>query len=180
MLCIKVILNFFSVEYLLHYNDLIMLCRPVAQPPPISSLHQRLNPSVYGPHFQHKSTDNSEHNRSSSSDSEARSSPQNRLPLNGVSSHNSESNNVHISINRRIGLPAAFFFPENQTTPPDLNGDTSSSKRRPFSQDETQLLNLEIPSSESETYSPKGSLNSSTTATEKTSKFLLKCMHSIT
>lgn len=143
--------------------------RAITQPPPPTSLHQRLTPSVYGQqHLQLKSTENSsEPNRSPNSENEARSSPPNRLPVNGVSTHNSESNNVHISINRRIGLPPAFFFPENQTPPLDLNGDVSVLKRRPFPQDETQLLNLEIPNSESETHSPKGS-NSPPSATDKT------------
>lgn len=146
--------------------------RHINQLPPPVSLHQRLAPSVYGQqHLQSKSNseNSSESNRSPNSDNESRNSPQNRLPINGVSTHNSESNNVHISINRRIGLPPSFFFPENQTPPSDLNGDISASKRRPFTQDETQLLNLEIPNSESETHLLKSSHSSSST-TDKTSK----------
>lgn len=151
--------------------------RHITQLPPPVSLHQRLTPSVYGQqHLQSKSNseNSSESNRSPNSDNESRNSPQNRLPINGVSTHNSESNNVHISINRRIGLPPSFFFPENQTPPSDLNGDISASKRRPFTQDETQLLNLEIPNSESETHLLKSS-NSSSSTTDKTSK----CFHSV-
>ena len=155
--------------------------RHITQPPPPVSLHQRLAPSVYGQqHLQSKpnSENLSESNRSPTSDNESRNSPQNRLPSNGISTHNSESNNVHISINRRIGLPPAFFFPENQTPPSDLNGDLSTSKRRPFTHDESQLLKLEIPNSESETHSPKISSSSSCT-TDKTSKCFI-CYSSIT
>ncbi|CAL1270247.1 unnamed protein product [Larinioides sclopetarius] len=128
---------------------------------PPTSFHQRLAPSVYGHHSISKgeSSDAS----SNSTETEARSSPQNRLLVNGnITNHNSESNNVHISLNRRIGMPPAFYFPENQTPPSDLNGTDPSSmaKRRPFSQEEMQLLNLEIPSSESEMHSPKTSSNS--------------------
>lgn len=74
-------------------------------------------------------------------------------------------------------MPPAFYFPENQTPPSDLNGSTSDSsgsvggKRKPYSsQDGMQMLNLEIPSSESEMNSPKGSSHLSSSLIDKTSK----------
>ncbi|GFV19108.1 apoptosis-stimulating of p53 protein 1 [Trichonephila clavipes] len=137
---------------------------------PPSSLHQRLAPSVFGHHPPQKG-ESSESN-SNSTETEARSSPQNRLPVNGTLSNHSasESNNVHISLNRRIGMPPAFYFPENQTPPSDLNGTDPSAiaKRRPFPQDEMQLLNLEIQTSENEMHSPKNSANLTNNVAEKT------------
>ncbi|XP_042895247.1 apoptosis-stimulating of p53 protein 1 isoform X3 [Parasteatoda tepidariorum] len=132
--------------------------RVVTQVPPISN-HHRLAPSVYNHHLHQKTTsDNSDSGTSLNGEIEARSSPQNRLPINGNnSSHSAETNNMHISLNRRIGLPPAFYFPENQTPPSDLNGSDSSlnSKRRPFTQDSNQHLILEVQTSENEMNSPK-------------------------
>ncbi|KFM66423.1 Apoptosis-stimulating of p53 protein 1, partial [Stegodyphus mimosarum] len=141
------------------------------QVPSSSSIHQRLAPSVYGQHQLIKSVDSAaDPGRSQNSDSNARNSPQNRLPVNGsITTHGVESNNVHISLNRRIGMPPAFYFPENQTPPSDLSSSDISAhaKRRPFSQEDSQLLNnLETQSSESETHSPKSS--SSSCGIEKT------------
>ncbi|GFS70778.1 relA-associated inhibitor, partial [Nephila pilipes] len=123
-------------------------------------------PSVFGHHPPQKG----ETSDSNSTETEARSSPQNRLPVNGTLSNHSasESNNVHISLNRRIGMPPAFYFPENQTPPSDLNGTDAIAKRRPFPQDEMQLLNLEIQTSENEMHSPKSSVNLSNSMADKT------------
>ncbi|XP_054712510.1 apoptosis-stimulating of p53 protein 1-like isoform X2 [Uloborus diversus] len=144
--------------------------RLLSQVSPTTSLQQRLAPSVYGYPPQKTIDSFNDHNRNQSSETESRSSPPNRLPVNGsVPTHSTESNNVHVSLNRRIGMPPAFYFPENQTPPSDLNGgDISvSAKRRPFLQEDSQFLNLDCSSSESDVISSKTSSLSIIT-TEKT------------
>ncbi|KAG8197843.1 hypothetical protein JTE90_020120 [Oedothorax gibbosus] len=135
--------------------------RHTNQIPPTASLQHRLNPSVYNHPPPPKPNPAPSPITTNGHDSPSQGSPQNRVPLvNGNSHHTTDSNtnNVHISMSRRIGMPPAFYFPENQTPPSDLNGGDVVQKRKTFGgQDGMQVLNLEIPSSESEMSSPKGS-----------------------
>lgn len=65
------------------------------------------------------------------------------VTLSGVNNNNNNANTgVHVSINRRIEMPPAFLFPENEAPPADLVSSSSTSEMSSATFSSTPSLSL--------------------------------------